>query len=180
MEFETFDIDGPILIKPKHFGDSRGYFMETFRNNWFRENISDVEFVQDNQSFSAQKGTIRGLHFQDSLFGQGKLVSCVNGEIFDVAVDIRPNSQTFGKWIAANISAQNKYQLWVPLGFAHGFCTLSDNCVVAYKVTQYYSAAHDNGIAYNDPDIAIDWPITENIILSDKDRKLPNLKEFKK
>ncbi|MBN8647333.1 MAG: dTDP-4-dehydrorhamnose 3,5-epimerase [Caulobacterales bacterium] len=173
MEYEKFAIEGPALIKPKRYEDTRGYFMETFRENWFRENIADVEFVQDNQSFSFIKNTIRGLHFQKQPFEQGKLVSCSKGSIFDVAVDIRANSPSFGMWISAELSALNGYQLWIPQGFAHGFCTLESECVVAYKVTQYYSQNHDAGIAYDDEKLNIKWPINHVAVVSEKDKKQP-------
>lgn len=179
MEKTQFDIDGPILIFPVRFSDNRGYFCETFKKNWFQENIADVEFVQINQSFSQNAGTVRGLHFQDPPMGQGKLVSCVNGEIIDFAVDIRANSPTYGKYIKANLSSQNGHQLWIPEGFAHGFCTMSDDCIISYQVTQYYSKQHDNGIAFNDKDISIEWPFSaEEMTLSQKDIIAQSLMEY--
>lgn len=176
MQSEIFAVDGPALLTPKLIGDSRGYFMETFKADWFRENIADVAFVQDNQSLSAQVGTIRGLHYQKEPVPQGKLVRCLKGSIFDVAVDIRKGSKTFGKWIGATLTAANSQQLWVPEGFAHGFCTLEPDTIVFYKVTNPYSHPHDAGIAFDDPEIGIDWPINlAKAVLSDKDKVQPKL-----
>ncbi len=176
MQFERFSISGPVLIQPKIIGDSRGYFMETFKAGWFRDNIGEVIFVQDNQSLSAQSGTIRGLHYQKAPVPQGKLVRCLKGSIFDVAVDIRHGSETFGKWVGATLTAEKGEQLWVPEGFAHGFCTLEPDTVVFYKVTNPYSQPHDAGIAFDDPEIGIDWPIDlSKAVLSDKDKVQPKL-----
>jgi dTDP-4-dehydrorhamnose 3,5-epimerase len=176
MIFETFAVAGPALIQPTLIGDSRGYFMEAFKAEWFRDNIADVIFVQDNQSLSAQIGTIRGLHYQKDPLPQGKLVRCLKGSIFDVAVDIRPGSKTFGKWVGATLTAEKGEQLWVPEGFAHGFCTLEADTVVFYKVTNPYSQPHDAGLAFNDPEIGIDWPIDlSKAVLSDKDKVQPKL-----
>ena len=176
MRFETFEIIGPALIKPKMIGDSRGYFMEAFKADWFRENIADVTFVQDNQSLSAQTGTIRGLHYQKDPVPQGKLVRCLKGSIFDVAVDIRKGSDTFGQWVGATLTAAGGEQLWVPEGFAHGFCTLEPDAEVFYKVTNPYSQPHDAGIAFDDPEIGIEWPIElSKAVLSDKDKVQPKL-----
>ena len=176
MQFETFALSGPALITPARIGDARGYFMEAFKDNWFREHIAGVTFVQDNQSLSAQTGTIRGLHYQTAPFEQGKLVRCLKGAIFDVAVDIRPGSATFGQWIGAELSADNARQLWVPAGFAHGFCTLVPDTEVFYKVTNPYSREHDCGLAFDDPVIGIVWPVDlVAAVLSDKDRRQPKL-----
>ena len=180
MQFETFAISGPALITPNRLGDARGWFMEAFKNGWFREHIADVTFVQDNQSLSGEVGTIRGLHYQSAPFGQGKLVRCLRGTIFDVAVDIRPGSATFGQWVGAELSAENFKQLWVPDGFAHGFCTLTPDCEVFYKTTNPYSREHDFGVAFDDPDIAVAWPIDlAKAVLSDKDRRQPSLADLK-
>lgn len=176
MQFKTFAIMGPALIQPRKIGDSRGFFMEAFKADWFRETIADVTFVQDNQSLSAQKGTIRGLHYQTEPFGQGKLVRCLKGAIFDVAVDVRPGSPTFGQWVGETLTAEGAEQLWVPEGFAHGFCTLEPDTEVFYKVTNVYSRDHDRGIAFDDPEIGIAWPVdTELAVLSDKDKVQPRL-----
>jgi dTDP-4-dehydrorhamnose 3,5-epimerase len=176
MQFERFAVSGPALIRPKLIGDSRGYFMEAFKSDWFRTQIEDVSFVQDNQSLSAQVGTIRGLHYQKDPVPQGKLVRCLKGSIFDVAVDIRPGSQTFGQWVGATLTADKGEQLWVPEGFAHGFCTLEPDTVVFYKVTNPYSHPHDAGVAFDDPAIGIEWPIDlSRAVLSDKDKIQPKL-----
>ncbi|WP_240008199.1 dTDP-4-dehydrorhamnose 3,5-epimerase [Pseudaquidulcibacter saccharophilus] len=180
MNFETFEINGPALITPKKFGDARGYFMETFKDEWFRKNIADVTFVQDNQSLSVEQGVIRGLHYQKAPFEQGKLVRCVQGAIWDVAVDIRPKSPSFGQWIGAELNEENAKQLWVPSGFLHGFATLTENCLVQYKVTNPYSKECDAGIAFDDPEINVDWKIDiTKAILSDKDRNQPALATLK-
>ncbi len=174
MIFERFDIPDVLLIKPKKFGDARGYFMETFRQSLFEEQAGPVRFVQDNQSLSADGGTVRGLHFQLSPCAQGKLVSCVAGAILDVAVDIRVGSPTYGKHVSAELTAENGHQLWVPVGFAHGFCTLEPMTKVSYKVTDYYSAEHDRGLRWDDPELGIAWPVTaENAVLSAKDKSQP-------
>ncbi|RWX78851.1 dTDP-4-dehydrorhamnose 3,5-epimerase [Neorhizobium lilium] len=179
MYFEKLDISGLFLITPKKFGDSRGYFMETFRQALFAEHVGPFEFVQDNQSLSAEVGTVRGLHFQLEPKAQGKLVRCVAGALLDVAVDIRSGSPTYGKHIAVELTAENGRQLWVPPGFAHGFCTLAPNTEISYKVTNYYSGEHDRGLLWNDPAIGIDWPVeAEKAALSEKDRKQPPLADL--
>ncbi len=178
MQLEAFLISGLKKIVPARFGDSRGYFSEVFKQDWFRENVCDVEFVQDNESLSAQAGTVRGLHFQTDPFAQGKLVRCIRGKLLDVAVDIRTGSPTFGQWAAVEMSPENGEQLWVPAGFAHGFMTLADDTVISYKVTAGYSAAHDRGVKWDDPAIGIDWPRREGCVLSDKDAKQPLLSEL--
>ncbi|TDW25965.1 dTDP-4-dehydrorhamnose 3,5-epimerase [Rhizobium azibense] len=176
MQFERLSIPDVVLITPQRFGDERGYFMETFRASFFGEQIGDVEFVQDNQSLSADVGTVRGLHFQLVPRAQGKLVSCIAGAILDVAVDIRRGSRTFGQHVKAELSPRNGCQLWVPPGFAHGFCTLEPDSVISYKVTDYYSPDHDRGLLWNDPALNIDWPVTaERAILSAKDKLQPTL-----
>ncbi len=180
MQFKRFDMIGPALIQPKILGDDRGFFMEAFKDAWFRENIEDVTFVQDNQSLSRQVGTVRGLHYQRAPFGQGKLVRCLKGSIFDVAVDIRPASPTFGQWIGETLTAEQGEQLWIPEGFAHGFCTLEPDTEVFYKVTNPYSRDHDAGIAFDDPDIGIVWPIDlTTAMLSDKDKVQPSLSSLR-
>ncbi|MDC7676510.1 dTDP-4-dehydrorhamnose 3,5-epimerase [Asticcacaulis sp. LKC15W] len=179
MQSKFFDVPGPALITPNRIGDHRGYFVEAFKADWFRENVEDVTFVQDNQSMSAQVGTIRGLHYQSAPFGQGKLVRVLKGAIFDVTVDIRKDSPTFGQWIGANLTAEGGEQLWVPDGFAHGFCILEPNTEVFYKVTNPYSREHDKGVAFDDPEIGIEWPIDlAEAVLSDKDKVQPKLADL--
>lgn len=151
------EIPGVIIVEPKVFGDARGFFMETFSAQRYQDADIPGPFVQDNVSFS-QKGVLRGLHFQNPN-PQGKLVEVLIGEVFDVAVDIRLGSPTFGKWVGVTLSADNHRQFFVPAGFAHGFCVLSDTALFHYKCTEYYSPANEGGIAWNDPDIGIKWPI---------------------
>lgn len=174
---ESFDIKGPLLIRPKKIGDHRGYFLESYNARSFAEAGIDATFVQDNQSLSVQKGTIRGLHFQTPPTPQAKLVRVLKGSIFDVAVDLRAGSPTYGKWCGTNLTADGAEQLFVPRGFAHGFCTLEANTEVAYKVDNFYAPACDAGIRWNDPDINVAWPVSE-AILSEKDGKLPFLAGF--
>ena len=170
------NIDGVVEIRPNMIRDHRGYFSETFRADWFAQNVASAEFVQENQSLSIAQGTIRGLHFQSAPFAQGKLVRCVAGAIFDVAVDIRHGSPTYGHWAAVTLTAQDGNQLWIPAGFAHGFCTLAEACVVSYKVTSYYSREHDLGLAWDDPAIGIRWPdAADPETLSPKDQVQPQL-----
>ena len=180
MQFEPMAIPDVVLIMPNRHSDARGYFMETFRADLFAERIGPFSFVQDNQSLSALVGTVRGLHFQLNPRAQGKLVRCVTGAIVDVAVDIRLGSPTFGQYIKAELSADNGHQLWIPPSFAHGFCTILPDCTIAYKVTDYYySAPHDCGLAWNDPALAIAWPIApDQAVLSAKDKALPLLAEL--
>ncbi len=179
MHFEPLAIPDVVLVAPKKFGDSRGYFMETFRQSLFVAHVGAWEFVQDNQSLSAEVGTVRGLHFQLEPKAQGKLVRCIAGALLDVAVDIRQGSPTFGKHVAVELTAENGKQLWVPPGFAHGFCTLAPNTEISYKVTNYYSAEHDRGLLWNDPALSIDWPVEAGqAMLSDKDTRQPKLAEL--
>ena len=148
-----------LIFEPKVFGDDRGYFLESFNSKFFNQAVGrNVEFVQDNHSQS-QKGVLRGLHYQLDPNAQGKLVRCVEGEVFDVAVDIRRSSPTFGKWVGVHLSAQNKRQLWIPEGFAHGFLSLTDTVQFLYKTTNYYAPQSDRGIRWDDPSIGIEWPI---------------------
>ena len=180
MQMTAFDIPGPVLIQPRIISDDRGYFMEAFKDAWFRENIEDVAFVQDNQSLSRQVGTIRGLHYQKAPVAQGKLVRCLKGAIFDVAVDIRPDSPSFGRWVSATLTAETGEQFWVPEGFAHGFCTLRPDTEVFYKVTNPYSRDHDAGLAFDDPAIGIEWPLPiSEAILSEKDKVQPPLSSLR-
>jgi dTDP-4-dehydrorhamnose 3,5-epimerase len=179
MEFRYFEIDGPIEIIPRKIGDERGYFSETFRLNRFHERVPDVEFVQDNQSLSIRPGTIRGLHFQAKPAAQGKLVRCLAGRLFDVAVDIRSDSPTYGRWISTVLTPEDNNQLWVPAGFAHGFSTLEAKSIISYRVTSYYSPEHDKGVVWDDPDIGVEWPeIADPDTLSAKDRQQPSLAEL--
>ncbi len=176
---EATAIPAVKIITPKKFGDHRGFFSETYNRKAFAEAGIDLEFVQDNQSLSATAGTLRGLHFQSPPFGQDKLVRVTRGKIFDVAVDIRRSSPTFGKYVAVELSAENWRQVLIPIGFAHGFVTLEPDTEVQYKVTNYYSAANDMGLAWNDPDIGIDWPVKAEVaVLSEKDDKHPRLRDL--
>lgn len=179
MEIQAFDISGINLLTPRKIGDERGYFAETFRADFFVEHCGDYSFVQDNESLSAKAGTIRGLHYQRQPHAQGKLVRCAAGALFDVAVDIRPGSPTFGQWVGETLSADNGKQLWLPPGFAHGFCSLEPNTVICYKVTDYYSAECDLGLCWNDPAIGIVWPeAADPHTLSLKDRQQPSLADL--
>ncbi|MBO4846900.1 MAG: dTDP-4-dehydrorhamnose 3,5-epimerase [Lachnospiraceae bacterium] len=177
---ETCEIEGLKVITPKVFEDERGYFVETYQYNDFKEAGIDVNFVQDNQSASV-KNVLRGLHFQIN-YPQDKLVRVINGRVFDVAVDIRKGSKTFGKWFGVELSAENKKQFFVPKGFAHGFYVMSDYAEFCYKVSDFYHPNDEGGIMYNDPALAIDWPFEEGceLILSDKDKVHPSFEEFKK
>ncbi|HCW3113057.1 dTDP-4-dehydrorhamnose 3,5-epimerase [Citrobacter amalonaticus] len=173
MEIIKTDIPDLLIIKPKVFGDERGYFYESYNQKIFEEAIGrKVDFVQDNHSKST-KGVLRGLHYQLEPYAQGKLVRCVAGEVFDVAVDIRKTSPTFGHWVGINLSAENKCQLWIPEGFAHGFQVLSESAEFVYKTTNYYSPGNERGIFWNDPELKINWKETEVMTLSEKDKILP-------
>lgn len=165
-----------FVIEPDVFSDHRGWFMETWASNKFMEEGIDKHFVQENHSFTARKGTLRGLHFQKDPMAQCKLVRCISGAVLDVAVDIRKGSPFFLKWVAVELSAKNKKQLLIPGGFAHGFLTLTDNVEIVYKVDNFYSKQHDRSIRYDDPEIGIDWGIS-NPILSEKDLYAPLLSE---
>jgi len=169
-------IEAVKIITPESFGDSRGVLRETYNRNRFVEHGIALEFVQDYQSSSIKTGTIRGLHFQSSPAAQGKLVRVLHGSMFAVAVDLRRSSATYGKWTAEKLSAADGKQMLVPVGFAHGFCTLEPDTHVLYKATAYYSPANDLGIAWDDPELAIDWPVLPGkAILSDRDTRLPRL-----
>lgn len=174
MQYKKTQIPDVIVFTPTVYHDDRGYFHESFSNRIFNDAVgSDVTFVQDNHSLS-KKGVVRGLHYQLPPYPQGKLVRVTRGEIFDVAVDIRRSSPTFGKWVGEYLSGENKKQLWIPEGFAHGFITLSDEAEVLYKTTNYFSKEHDRSILWNDEKINIDWPLHlmhGDIIVSDKDLK---------
>ena len=176
MKFIPTELEGVTIIEPQVHGDDRGYFLETFRENTFQQAIGqDVRFVQDNQSRSA-RGVLRGLHCQTRV-PQGKLVRCIDGEIFDVAVDIDPGSQTFGAWVGVRLNGDNHRQLYVPAGYAHGFQVLSNTADVAYKCTDYYDPHGEAGLIWNDPDVAVAWPI-EDPLISSKDARLPTLRQI--
>jgi dTDP-4-dehydrorhamnose 3,5-epimerase len=174
FEFIKLEIPDVVLVKPKVFEDDRGFFMETYKASDFVKAGIDFSFCQDNHSKS-KKGVLRGLHYQLEPKAQGKLIRCIKGKIWDVAVDLRLGSPWFGKWIAVELSEENKCMLWIPAGFAHGFVALED-CEIIYKCTEEYAPELDRGIIWNDPDLNIPWPIKDPI-LSSKDAKLPRLKD---
>ena len=179
MEFRALSLAGPVEIIPHRHGDARGYFAETFRADRFAAVVGGWGFVQENQSLSASAGTVRGLHFQTHPHAQGKMVRVFAGAIFDVAVDLRADSPHYGAWEAVTLTADAGNQLWVPPGFGHGFCTLAPDSVVSYKVTAYYSADHDAGVAWDDPAIGIAWPaVADPATLSAKDRAQPRLRDL--
>lgn len=179
MQIRSFEIGGPLEIIPRKIEDSRGYFSEIFRMDTFTERGPSAEFVQDNQSLSVKTGTVRGIHFQSHPAAQGKLVRCLAGRLLDVAVDLRADSPAFGRWISVVLSPEHNNQLWVPVGFGHGFCTLEPNTVISYRVTSYYSPEHDKGVAWDDRDIAVEWPdLADPETLSEKDRNQPKLAEL--
>ena len=182
MRFTPQIIPDILLIEPNVHSDERGYFVETFKQKLLDEALGyQVNFIQDNESKSNSKGVLRGLHFQLPPFTQAKLVRVIKGKVLDVAVDIRRNSLTFGKYVSVELSEKNKKQLFVPGGFAHGFIVLSEEAIFAYKVDAYYSAEHEEGIAYNDKDVNIDWHLLEkDIILSKADQNYSNLADNKK
>lgn len=178
FKFIKCDIEGLFIIEPKSFGDERGYFMETYNYEDFKAAGLGQVFVQDNQSLS-KKGVLRGLHYQKK-YPQGKLVRILKGQVYDVAVDIRPKSITYGKWHGELLSDENKRQFYIPEGFAHGFLVLSEEAIFAYKCTDFYHPEDEDGIIWNDPDLAIEWPIDDDIeiIISEKDRKQKKLCEI--
>lgn len=177
MKFTKTKLKEVIVIEPDVFGDQRGWFMETYNEKKFLEAGFNLKFAQDNQSFSASKGTVRGLHYQLNPKAQTKLVRCTRGAIFDVAVDIRKESPTLGEWVGIELTAENKMQLLIPKGFAHGFMTLTEDVEVQYKVDEFYAPEYDRGIKWNDPNINIKWPIEIKPILSDKDNNAPLLND---
>ncbi|WP_342437373.1 dTDP-4-dehydrorhamnose 3,5-epimerase [Paenibacillus sp. FSL L8-0436] len=177
MKFTETALDGVWVIEPQIFGDHRGWFMETYSESKFQEHALNLNFVQDNQSYSATKGTLRGLHYQLNPKAQSKLVRCTQGSIFDVAVDIRKGSPNYGKWFGIELSAENKKQLLIPKGFAHGFMTLVENVEVQYKVDELYAPECDGGILWSDPAIGIKWPIDVVPVLSAKDEHAPLLSD---
>jgi len=180
LEVRPLALEGVLEIRPHRFADERGFFSEVWsKERWCQAGI-DVDFVQDNHSLSKQRGVLRGLHYQAPPMAQAKLVRVTRGAVFDVAVDIRTGSPTFGQWVSTTLSAELWNQLFVPAGFAHGFVTVEPNTEVEYKVSALYSAEHDRAIRFDDPDIAIEWPIAgAELILSDKDRAAPRLAEVK-
>ena len=174
MKIERLTIPDLILLTPPRFSDERGFFSEVFNVARFAEAGIDTPFIQDNQSLSRERGVVRGLHCQVAPHAQGKLVRCTRGAIWDVAVDARRGSPTFGQWAEAELSAENWAQLWVPPGFLHGFCTLEADTEVIYKVTAGYDRASERGVAWDDPNLALPWPVSVgDAVLSDKDRVLP-------
>lgn len=175
--FQKFDIPDLVLIKPTVFKDNRGFFMETYKKSEFAKNGIDVEFSQDNHSKSSAK-VLRGLHFQKSPYQQAKIVRCTKGKIFDVAVDLRPHSVTFKKYVKVELSEENKNMLYIPKGFAHGFVVLSEEAELCYKASGEYSPSHDRGVLWSDAEIAINWEVDFEPILSKKDLELPCLKDL--
>lgn len=179
FSFKKLEIEDVILVTPQVFGDSRGFFMESYQKTAFAQNGITEDFNQDNHSKSA-KGVLRGLHYQTNPKAQAKLVRCPRGKIFDVAVDLRKNSPTFGKWVGEILSEENKNMLYIPAGFAHGFVVLSDEAELLYKASNEYSQQNDRGIRWNDPDINVEWGIDFEPLVSEKDYKQPYLKEVPK
>ena len=178
MKFLKTDITGVVIIEPAVFSDKRGYFLESFNKKNFEDNIGKIDFVQDNESKSS-RGVIRGLHFQKPPFAQAKLVRCIKGSVMDVAVDIRKGSPTYGKHVSIELSEDNKKQLYIPRGFAHGYSVLSESAIFAYKVDNNYAPECDAGILWKDPDLNIQWGVNNDDILSSKkDSKLPSFSEL--
>lgn len=178
MKITETNIEGLVIIEPKVFGDSRGYFMETFQKNTFNSSVTETEFIQDNESKSS-KGVLRGLHFQLPPYQQAKLVRVIEGEVLDVAVDLRKDSKTYGKHYSILLSGENKKQFFVPRGFAHGFVVLSETAIFSYKVDNLYAPTHDSGILWNDETLNIDWNIDIELVqLSEKDKNLSSFKDF--
>ena len=178
MKFTKTNIEGLVIIEPRVFGDERGYFLETYNEKEFEESIGKISFVQDNESKSS-KGVLRGLHFQKPPFAQAKLVRCIEGKVLDVAIDIREGSNTYGEHVAVELSGENKRQLFVPRGFAHGFVVLSDTATIAYKVDNMYAPEFDAGMRWNDTKLNIKWGMNESeVLVSEKDAQLPFFLEF--
>lgn len=177
MNYKKTEIDGVFIIEPRVFNDARGYFFEAFKQKEFEENVGKIEFLQDNESKSSY-GVLRGLHYQKGECSQAKLVRVIKGRVLDVAVDIRKSSPTFGRHVMVELSDENKLQFFIPRGFAHGFLVLSDEAIFTYKVDNPYAPESEAAIRYDDPDLAIDWPIDEKLVLrSEKDMKAPLLKD---
>jgi dTDP-4-dehydrorhamnose 3,5-epimerase len=176
MKLKKTSIEGLLLIEPKIWKDDRGYFFESFRKDIFEKEGLNIDFIQDNQSLS-HKGTVRGLHFQNLPYEQGKLVRVIKGKVLDVVVDIRKNSPTYGQKYSIELSEENQLQLWIPPGFAHGFSTLEDHTIFCYKCTNYYHKASEGGLRWNDPSLNIDWKVSTPIV-SEKDSSLPLFRDF--
>ena len=177
MNYIKTDIEGPVIIEPRVFGDERGYFFESFRAGDFKENVADIDFIQDNESFSARRGVLRGLHFQKGDAAQAKLVRVVKGCVQDVAVDLRCGSPSFGRYVSVLLSGENKKMLFIPRGFAHGYAVLEDDTIFQYKCDNYYAPDAEGAIRWNDPSIGVEWMLApEEIILSKKDAAAPLLK----
>lgn len=176
MEATKTKIDGLIIVQPQAFGDNRGWFMETYSKPKMAAIGITADFVQDNQSYSAKKGILRGLHFQTNPKAQCKLLRCTRGAILDVAVDLRQSSPTYKQWVGVELSAENKRQFFIPAGFAHGFLTLTDDVEVQYKVDEVYSREHDRSVRFDDPDIGVEWGVSDPVV-SEKDRNAPLLKD---
>ena len=179
FDFKKTPLKGLFIIQPRVFADGRGFFMETYKKSDFVKAGITEEFTQDNHSYSS-KGVLRGIHFQKDPYAQGKLVRCIKGAVWDVAVDLRADSETFGQWYGLEITGENKIMFYIPPGFGHGFVTLKDNTHFLYKCTNEYNPDADSGIMWNDSDLNIEWPLTEGLSLSDKDLKLQSIEEFKK
>ena len=178
MNYIKTDIEGLVIVEPRIFGDHRGYFFESFSLRDFVEHVGPVDFVQDNESYSARRGVLRGLHFQKGAAAQAKLLRVVQGRVLDVAVDIRPGSPTFGRHVAVELSGENKRQLFIPRGFAHGFLVLEDDTLFQYKCDNYYAPEAEGSYRWNDPFFAIDWGISpEEVVLSEKDARAPFFKD---
>ncbi len=179
MQVKATKIPSVLLLTPRYFNDARGYFVETYNARGARDAGLMAEFVQDNQALSLKRGTVRALHFQVPPKVQAKLVRALRGSIYDVAVDLRAGSPSYGRWVGATLTAQGGEQIFVPRGFAHGYCTLEDNTEVAYKVDDYYAPDCERGLAWDDPTLSIRWPVSAaDAVLSEKDRKLPRFADF--
>jgi dTDP-4-dehydrorhamnose 3,5-epimerase len=179
MDIRTLEIPGPVVVIPKKIQDERGFLSETYVDEWFRANAAQVRFEQDNHTHSVHAGTIRGIHFQAPPHAQGKLVRVIRGAVWDVAVDLRRGSPTFGRHVGVELSAENWHQLWIPLGFGHAFCTLEPHSEVLYKVTARYHPSSDHGIRWNDPDLDIRWPLNSRTpVLSERDRSHGRLRDM--
>jgi dTDP-4-dehydrorhamnose 3,5-epimerase len=179
MDITATEIPGVLLLKPRYFNDARGYFVETYNQRAAQAAGLAAAFVQDNQAFSLKRGTVRALHFQVPPHAQAKLVRVLRGAVYDVAVDLRAGSPTYGRWTAVTLTAEGGEQIFVPHGFAHGYCTLEADTEVAYKVDDYYAPDCEQGLIWDDPTLAIDWPVAApDAVLSDKDRKLPRFADF--